>query len=104
MEFEFAIPVNGRQHKAAVRVKEGDRTVYEDLADMRSEPERRKLVNRIKKRFPDADEKEIEGRSTTGITRPRTVTRRSRRRHARPRPAPRTPPSSEPCRCSTRRP
>src|SRR4051794_19919122 len=66
MEIEFVIPVNGRQHKAEVRVKENGRTVFEDLADLRSAPERDKLVNRIKGHFPDANDAEIKDKVNSG--------------------------------------
>jgi hypothetical protein len=64
MDLEFNIPVNGRQHKAQVLLKEDGRRVYEHKADLADADERADLVERLATAnlFPDLRRKSLEKR------------------------------------------
>src|SRR5262245_18559043 len=47
-QIDFAVPTNGRLHKASVQVLDGEgRVLFSDKADMMDAKEREKLANRV---------------------------------------------------------
>jgi hypothetical protein len=65
MDLEFHIPVNGRQHKANVLLKEDGHRIFEHKADLADADERRKLAERLASDnlFPDLRRKSPEKRA-----------------------------------------
>jgi hypothetical protein len=65
MDLEFSIPVNGRQHKANVCLKEDGRTIFEDEVNLAKADERKKLAEQLAadNLFPDLRQEPVERRT-----------------------------------------